>query len=183
MTYTDSELLSLAKEFDPEALAVIYDQYSTALFKYAYRQTGSQQLAEDCVAETFTRFLKVLQAGRGPRELLRPYLYRIAHNWIIDYFRKDKPLDGLEEHAETIKAGQAGVEARIIGRETADQLRHYLSRLNPDQHQVIALKHLEGMGNQEVAEIMNKSVNSVKALNSRALENLRRFIRQDGMDI
>jgi len=183
VTYTDSELLALAKEYDQNALAMIYDQYSTALYKYAYRQTGSQQLAEDCVAETFSRFLNAMQQKRGPRNYLRPYLYRIAHNWIIDQFRSQKPADGLDEHAEFIESKQVGVEARIIGEETAVQLRQYIKRLNSDQHQVIALKHLEGMSNQEVAEIMGRSVGSVKALNSRALENLRKFMRQDGLEV
>ena len=100
MTYSDSELLALAKDLDQNALAMIYDQYSTGMFKYAYRQTGSQQLAEDCVAETFTRFLNALQQKRGPRKHLRAYLYRTAHNWIIDQFRREKPVDGLDEHDE-----------------------------------------------------------------------------------
>jgi len=161
---------------------VIYDRYSTALYKYAYRQTGSQQTAEDCVAETFSRFLTALQERRGPRNHLRPYLYRIAHNWIIDQFRKERPVDGLDEYDEIIQSEQDGVETKIVGIELAQRMRRYLKRLSDDQRQVIMLKHLEALSNQEVAEIMGNTVGSVKALNSRALNNLRKFLRQDGQE-
>jgi RNA polymerase sigma-70 factor (ECF subfamily) len=183
VTYTDQELLTLAKQFDQDALAEIYDRYSTALFRYAYRIVGSQQIAEDCVSETFIRFLKSLQAGRGPRENLRGYLYRIAHNWITDQFRRQKPVNGLEDYEEVLEADSGGVEDSVIGSETAHQLRRYLGRLKADQQQVIALKHLEGMSNKEVAEIMGRNVGSVKALHSRGLNNLRKFIRLDGSQI
>lgn len=183
MTFNDEELLALAKQFDQDALAEIYDRYSTALFRYAYRLVGSQQLAEDCVSETFTRLLKSLQAGRGPRKNIKGYLYRIAQNWVTDQFRRQNPANGLEEYVEILESDSGGVEESVIGLETAQQLRQYLVRLKAEQRQVIALKHLEGMNNKEVAAIMDRNVGSVKALHSRALNNLRKFIRQDSSQI
>jgi RNA polymerase sigma-70 factor (ECF subfamily) len=179
---TDFELLAEAKTFDQNALAMIYDRYSTALYQYAYRQTGNQQMAEDCVAETFSRFLHTLKRNKGPRKALRPYLYRIAHNWITDQFRKQGPDDGLDDKLEFIEDEQPGTETQVIQQETAEILREHLQKLNPDQRQVIALKHLDGMSNAEVAEIMDRNVGSVKALNSRALNNLRKFIHKDEQD-
>ena len=180
---TDEELLAQAKIFDQNALAIIYDRYSKALYKYAYRQTGRQQTAEDCVSETFTRFLHALQRKKGPKKHLKAYLYRIAHNWITDQFRKQKPDDGLDEKAELIEEDKPGTEKQIISIETANQLRKYLKRLNPNQRQVIVLKHLEGLDNAETSEIMGRNISSVKALNSRALSNLRKFIQRDGLKI
>ena len=179
---TDIELLAEAKNFDPNALALIYDRYSTALYQYAYRQTGSQQMAEDCVSETFSRFLHALKRKKRPRKALRPYLYRIGHNWITDQYRKPGPETGLDEKIEIIEEDKPGTEAQIIQQETAKRLRKHLQKLNPDQRQVITLKHLDGMSNAEAAEIMGRNVGSVKALNSRALNNLRRFIQPDEQD-
>lgn len=176
---TEAELLALAKEFDQYALTLIYDRYNQAIYRYAYRQTGSQVLAEDCVSETFTRFLAALKRRKGPRDHIRPYLYRIAHNWLTDQFRKQRPEDGLDEKEELIGSGQTAVENGLAKRQTAREIRQHLTRLNPDQRQVIILKHLEEMSNKEVAEIMGRNVGSVKALNSRALNNLRKFIQQD----
>jgi RNA polymerase sigma-70 factor (ECF subfamily) len=178
---TDNELLSLAKKFDKSALAEIYDRYSTVLYHYAYRQTGNQQTAEDCVAETFSRFIHALQNKKGPKKHLRAYLYRIAHNWISDLYRK-KPAEyrNLDEIEEAVAKYQVSVESKVIAKDAAQVLRDFLSKLTPDQRQVIALKHLEDMSNAEVAEIMGKSIGSVKALNSRGLNNLRSFMKREG---
>jgi RNA polymerase sigma-70 factor (ECF subfamily) len=181
--YTETELISLAKAFDQHALAMIYDRYSTALFQYAYRQLGDQQMAEDCVAETFTRFLQALKKNKGPREHLQSYLYRIAHNWITDQFRKKIFIaDGFDEQIELIESKQKDVEAAVLNRLNAQQLREFLRELTAEQRQVIVLKHLENMNNEEVAEIMQKNVGSVKALNSRGLVNLRKMIDRQGAE-
>ena len=77
-------LLKKARQYDQKALAEIYDLFSNALFAYAFKHVGKSQVAEDLVAETFSRFLKALERGGGPKEYLRAYLYRIIHNLIID---------------------------------------------------------------------------------------------------
>ncbi len=82
------ELIIRAKRFDPQALAEIYDSLSPAIYRYALRLLGEQEQAKECMAETFQRFLTALQRGAGPDEFLRAYLYRIAHNWITDYYRR-----------------------------------------------------------------------------------------------
>lgn len=181
MEHTETELISQARAFDQNALAIIYDRYSTALFHYAYRQVGDQQMAEDCVSETFTRFLQALKNNKGPREHLRAYLYRIAHNWITDQFRRKIFIsEGFDDQVELIESGQKDVESAVLSRLNAQQMRGFLKELTPEQRQVIVLKHLENMSNEEVAEIMQKNVGSVKALNSRGLVNLRKMIDRQG---
>jgi RNA polymerase sigma-70 factor (ECF subfamily) len=89
--FPENAWLSAAQRFEPEALAAIYDAYSPRIYAYAMRLLGDYDLAEECVAETFTRFLQALYVGRGPRNNLRAYLYRTAHNWITDRFRRQPP--------------------------------------------------------------------------------------------
>ena len=78
----EDELLHAARQFDRQALTEIYDRYSTALYAYAMRLLGNPELAEECVADTFQRFLLALRAGGGPDGYLKAYLYRIAHKEI-----------------------------------------------------------------------------------------------------
>src|SRR5512146_3289115 len=109
------ELLAGAQSFDLDSLAIIYDVYSPGLYGYAMRLLGDDCLAEDCVSETFSRFLKALRAGKGPQDHLQAYLYRIAHNWITDRYRREPPPP--LELAENISAGdpikpEAQVERR-----------------------------------------------------------------------
>ena len=158
MDYTETELLTKAKQFNQDALALIYDRYSPVLYQYAYRQMGDQQLAEDCVAETFTRLLQALKKKRGPKKHLRAYLYRIAHNWITDQFRRKPPIiDGLDENLERLESEETGAEAAVINKITSENLRTMLQSLPATQRQVIVLKHLEELSNAEVAEIIGKN--------------------------
>ncbi len=174
---TDDQLLEKARQLDQDALMLIYDTYSTPLYHYAYRQLGDEQSAEDCVAETFTRFLSALKNNKGPKKYLRAYLYRIAHNWISDQFRGNQPVVvDIDEQEEILESEQISIERQIMRSVTAEQLRGMIAQLSPDQRQVIVLKHLEDMSNAEVAEIIGKNVGSVKALNSRALVNLRKLM-------
>ena len=178
MTNTaEQELLAKAKRFDQDALGQIYDQYSTALYRYAYRQLGHAQMAEDCVAETFARFLNALKQNKGPKNHLRAYLYRIAHNWINDQYRRGtQPTDSIEDREDLTDDAQVSVEHTVQQNLEAEVIRGYLKELTDEQRQVIVLKHLENLDNAEVAEIMNKNVGSIKALNSRALNNLRKLM-------
>ena len=174
---SEKKLLAQARRFEQEALELIYDQYSTALYRYAYRQVGNAQMAEDCVAETFARFLNALKQNKGPKKHLRAYLYRIAHNWISDQYRRGAaPTASIEEREDLTDESQPSVEKTVQQTIEAEVIRGYLSELTDEQRQVIVLKHLESLGNAEVAEIMNKNVGSVKALNSRALNNLRKIM-------
>ena len=93
----EHDLLQRATQLETKALTEIYDTYSPGLYRYAMRLLGDATVAEDCVAETFTRFLDALQKRRGPRDHLQAYLYRIAHNWVVDSYRKQKGDVELDE--------------------------------------------------------------------------------------
>ncbi|HJS30247.1 MAG TPA: sigma factor, partial [Anaerolineales bacterium] len=93
----EQRLLEQARLLDEGALAEIYDRYSDELYRYSLRLLGDVHLSEDCVMDSFSRFLKALHRGGGPDTYLRAYLYRIAHNWITDHYRRganqESPLD------------------------------------------------------------------------------------------
>lgn len=156
-----------------DALAGIYDQYSPGIYRYAMRLLGDEQLAEDCTSETFHRFLLALRSRRGPDRHLQAYLYRIAHNWITDHYRRNR-ADGLplSETAADSQAGAAGAAEEKI---EAQRVRSMLFNLTPDQRQVILLKYYEGWENDAIARALNKPVGAVKALQHRALQQMKKM--------
>jgi len=172
---TDRELLQRAQNHEMLALAEIYDRWSPALYRYAMRLLGEAGLAEECVAETFNRFLVALKQGSGPRDYLQAYLYRIAHNWITDHYRRNTPLTvpldpGLQADAEAEPPRQVMQEIEH------QQVRAALSYLTPDQRQVIMLKYVEQWDNEAIARTLGKPVGAIKALQHRALESLRQIL-------
>jgi RNA polymerase sigma-70 factor (ECF subfamily) len=172
----ENALLRRARQFDEQALADIYDTLSLAIYAYAMRLLGDADLAEECVAETFSRFLNALHAGGGPQDYLKAYLYRMAHNWITDRYRQARPETPLEMEFE-LPAGQEAEPHHTVADELEKQeLRHALALLTPEQRQVITLKYLENLDNAEIAQALQKPVGAVKSLQHRALASLRRIL-------
>jgi RNA polymerase sigma-70 factor, ECF subfamily len=172
------ELIGRAKRLDPQALTEIYDIFSPGIYRYALRLLGDQNLACECLSDTFQRFLIALQHGAGPDDYIRAYLYRIAHNWVSDHYRNKSSLE-VELDEET-QCDLSQDPAHIIVQEfDRQQVRNALALLTPDQRQVIALKFIEDWTNEEISQSLNKPVGSIKSLQHRALRSLRRLILQD----
>jgi RNA polymerase sigma-70 factor (ECF subfamily) len=172
---SEKQLIKGARKFNQQTLAEIYDRYSPGIFRYAVRLLNDSEQAENCVSETFSRFLTALQRGGGPKDHLQAYLYRIAQNWITDQYRRQPslPLDAEFAVDPDPKVDPQSASADAIIRE---QVRNALMKLTPDQRRVVVLKFLEGWSNIEVAEAMGKPVGAVKSLQHRALAALRRLL-------
>lgn len=167
-------LLELARGFDLAALGEIYDAYSPGLVRYATRLLGESDLAEECVAETFSRFLKALHNGGGPRDCLQAYLYQVAHHWIADYYRRQPPPTfSLKETLASDLSDPAQAAAEKL---ESEQVRAALMGLTPEQREVVVLRYLEGWEHADVAALLGKPVGAVKALQHRALDALRRQV-------
>jgi RNA polymerase sigma-70 factor (ECF subfamily) len=175
-TSAEKELLQAALRFDQKALAQIYDLYSPELYRYAARFLGDPSVAEDCVADTFSRFLKAIRKRRGPKDYLRAYLYRIAHNWVADYYRRAPDVVDLKD---TQPDNDYSPEEEAVLRIRQTQTRKAILQLTPDQQQVIALKFLQGMNNEEVAQALHKPVGAVKSLQHRALARLEKILGKE----
>ena len=173
MTTAEETLLQAAHNFDLESLGEIYDSYSPGVYRYAVRLLGDQGLAEECVSETFQRFLVALKNGGGPQDHLQAYLYRIAHNWITDQYRR-KP--SVIELSDSLSDDNANPAQSALDHIDHQQVRSAIMRLTPDQRQVIILRFLEGWDNDATARLMNKPSGAIKALQHRALETLKRLL-------
>lgn len=171
----EQRLLHLASQLNNNALAEIYDTYSPGIYRYSMRLLGDVSLAEDCVADTFERFLKSLQNRRGPRNYLQAYLYRIAHNWIADLYRKDEKVFELKD---AIRSEADVPEEEAAKHIRQKQVRKAIRHLTPDQQQVISLKYLEEWSNEEVARAMKKPIGAVKSIQHRALRSLHRLLKE-----
>jgi RNA polymerase sigma-70 factor, ECF subfamily len=170
-----SDLLKRARHYDQDALAEIYDTFSPRLFRYAWRLTGQEDLAEECMAEVFGRFLSALNSGGGPQEHLQAYLYRIAHNWVTDQYRRQPPPP-LNLESELLADGTPGPPQAAAEALEREHVRACLLRLTPEQRQVVVLKYYENFTNEQVAAALGKPVGAVKSLQHRALAALRRIL-------
>lgn len=169
---SEQDLLLRARQLDPCALAEIYDLYSPHLYRYAVRLLGDACTAEDCVAESFSRFLQSIRTHKGPSDYLQAYLYRTLHNLVVDHYRRQSPVQALNDDSPGFGNIEESTDQNILKLRVRDAIHE----LTPDQQQVIALKFLEGWENEEIAYILNKPVGAVKSLQHRALTNLHKIL-------
>ncbi len=179
----ETGLLQRLRSLDEQALIEVYDAYNTEIFRYACGLLGSPDIAEECVAETFHRLLLALSNRGGPNDHLRAYLYRIAHNWICDQSRRQPlpelelderlPAEPYEQTCSTQGSDPARAAVDVLEKE---RLRLAILRLTEDQRQVVTLKYLAGLDNDEIAEALQKPVGAVKSLQVRGLAALRRML-------
>jgi RNA polymerase sigma-70 factor, ECF subfamily len=178
---SEKDLMQKAQHLDRHALGEIYDQYSPRLFRYAARMLGNADLAEECVAEVFSRFLLAIHNGYGPKEHLQAYLFRIAHNWITDHWRaKSPPLVELDEQ---VSLGTKGDPSQVfITQIEHAQVRAALAELTSEQRHVILLKYVEGLENEEIATTLGKPVGAIKSMQHRAIGALRRHLLKEELE-
>lgn len=173
---TDIEILDAARTMNKDALVRIFDRYSQSLYNYALRICSDPLLADHIVGDVFAKFLDQLSLGNGPRTNLRSYLYQMAYHLIIDEVRYSKhraPLEDLDFHKYDESAFLL-LENRVVFEKIVCAIRNVLTN---DQRHVIVLRFLEGMSLLETATIMGKSVNHVKVIQNRAIESLRKTLK------
>jgi RNA polymerase sigma-70 factor (ECF subfamily) len=171
----DARLLERAGEYDPVILGQIYDEYFGRIYAYIYHRIGDARVAEDLAADVFLRMLESVKAEKGWQTSLTGWLYRIAHNLVIDHYRRQSKRDGPSLDERLVAAAES-TSLRIETLLTQEQLRTAIQTLTEEQQQVVVLKFVEDLSNAEVAEILGKTEGAIKALQHRALVTLRRVL-------
>ena len=151
----DAALLDRIRQYDQAALAQVYDAYYERIYRYVYRFVGQVDASEDLTANVFLRLLDSLRGGNCPRTNLLAWLYRVAHNLVVDTFRRGASQEvELADWLEGYEPDLAHMAEQSI---KLERVRRALLELTPAQQQVIMLKFVEGMDSSEVAAIMVKT--------------------------
>lgn len=170
----EEDLVSRAQEFDPEAFGEIYERYYNGVYRYIYYRVGEQHLAEDLTMEVFLRTMEAIDTFSFRGVPFSAWLYRIASNLVIDHYRRQSQAAmSLEERL--VSDGDHSRQ-QFEAEFTHQALRRALSELTEDQQQVIILKFVDGLSNQEVAQVLGKTEGAVKSLQHRALAALGRVL-------
>ncbi len=178
---SEKALLESAAGFNEKALSELYDRYEARIYSYIYRRTGNETLAEDLTAQVFLKMLEAIRSDKAWHSSFSGWLYRIAHNAVIDYYRlRDRqPQVSLEDTLTTTTSDHNPVVMAEVSLD-AERLRAAIGRLTEEQAEVITLRFLEGYNISEVAEMLDKTEGSIKALQYRAVTTLRQLLQHEG---
>jgi RNA polymerase sigma-70 factor (ECF subfamily) len=161
-----------------EAAGELYDRHNVHIFRYVWSRVHDPQTAEDLTGEIFVRMVANLPGYRSRGVPFRAWLYRIAHNLIVDHHRAEGsqvvvPL----QHADDLSE-EGNDPASIVEQELRlERVQRALDRLDPAQREVVVLRFLVGLPLREVALALDTTVAAVKSLQYRGLMALRALVR------
>jgi RNA polymerase sigma-70 factor, ECF subfamily len=179
---SEEALLASAAAFDEKALGELYDRYESRIYSYIFRRTGDATLAEDLTAQVFLKMLEAIRSSKAWHSSFSGWLYRIAHNAVIDYYRqRDRQQQVQLEDAVSVVASDHNPVVIAETNMDANRLRAAIARLTEEQADVIGLRFLEGYSISEVAIMMDKTEGSIKALQYRAVATLRQLLQHEGL--
>ncbi len=175
----DTQLLTQAQAGDADAFGELYEQYLDAIYHYVFYRVNYRQEAEDLTEAVFLRAWQAMEKN-PPREVpFRLWLYRIAHNVVIDYYRRRKEQVGLEA-VQHLADPVEGPEAFTVRQERANVLRQALQQLKEDHQQVLTCRFIAGLTHAQTAVIMTRTEEAVRALQYRAIISLRKLLIVQG---
>lgn len=179
---TDRQLVHLYLAGNESAIEELVHRYKSKIYTSIYLLVKDSYLAEDLFQDTFIKVIKTLKAGRYNDEgKFLPWAMRIAHNLVIDYYRKEKrtPLitngDGFDIF-DVLPFYDESTEERIIRHQSYKDLRKMIQLLPDDQKEVLIMRHYGEMSFKEIAEVTDVSINTALGRMRYALNNLRKMI-------
>ena len=177
---TDLELIALAQAGSREAFGDLYERHLAAIYRYVFYRAGDDREAEDLTEAVFVKAWDALDRYRPTEAPFTAWLYRIAHNLLIDAHRTRKPMDALDEQHPD---GRPGPERETESREQAASVHAALSQLEPVQQQVLTLRFLAELSHAETARIVGKTEGAIRVIQHRALALLRHLLAEKVGDL
>jgi RNA polymerase sigma-70 factor (ECF subfamily) len=169
---SESELVARAKE-DAEAFGQLYERYVDKIFNYVYYRTGNHHDAEDLTAKTFYQALKHIHRYVDRGMPFSAWLYRIAHNLVANWHRDRSRRQVIALDEIVLVSPRQHPESEMELQDDQRQLLRLIRHMPDDRQQLLILKFVEQMSNQEIAQIMGRSEGAIKSLYHRTLLAMR----------
>lgn len=170
----DEALLVLYANGDPSAARILTLRMTPRVFSHAYRVLGDRAEAEDVAQEALMRLWKIAPDWRSGEAKVTTWLFRVVANLCTDRLRKRRgvDLDAVPEPEDDTASAADMMQERA----RMDALQQALGTLSDRQRQAVVLRHIEGLGNPEIAEIMEISVEAVESLTARGKRALAKVL-------
>ena len=182
---SDYDLVKQFIDGNQLSLETLIKRHKKRVYTYIFLIVKKQHLAEDIFQDTFIKVIKSLRQGKYKDEgRFVSWVLRIAHNLVIDYYRKEKHLKVYSNDDNEIdifnsqKFSEKTIEEDIISNQISQEVKLLIEELPEDQKEVIILRHYAGLSFKEIAEQTNVSINTALGRMRYALINLRKLIEE-----
>ena len=168
----DDQELAQRSLVDAEAFGVLYDRYCTRIYHFVHRRIGDHATAEDVTAEVFFKALRAISTYRPAAGPFSAWLYRIASNAVIDYFRARHVTMSLDVTMDTPDRG-APVDEQVVDRVEAARVWTAIDSLGQAQRTAVILRYERDLPLAEIAAHMGRTEGAVKLLLNRGMAAVR----------
>lgn len=170
------QTIEKAKNGDEQAFGQLYETFFEKIYKFIYYRVSHKEVAEDLAEDVFIKAWTRIKHVKG--ESFSGWLYQIAKNTVIDYYRQKKVLVDLEDVENIIESDHdlASDANNAIQHKTFIRL---LKQLTPEQQIIIKLKFMEDMDNVEIAEMISKTEGSIRVVQHRAIQKLQELLKEE----
>lgn len=182
MHLTDSELISLYANGDEKSLAVLIEKHQNKIFSFIFSKTSDRELSNDIFQDVFIKVINKLKLGAYNDEgKFVSWVMRIAHNLIIDHYRSESKMRKVRDtddfsHLDFLTDGALTTENFMIKEQIDSDVIKLIDRLPKDQQEVIKMRIYDDLSFQEIAEIIDVSINTALGRMRYAILNLRKLI-------
>jgi len=180
----DSILVKNYIDGDEKALEILINRHNQRITSFIYSKVLDRDVAEDIFQDTFIKVIKTLKRGKYSEEgKFLPWVMRIAHNLVIDHFRKNKRMPKFEGSDDfnifsVIKDEKLNAEKQIIKDQIESDLTSLIDELPDDQREVLIMRIYKDMSFKEISENTNVSINTALGRMRYALINLRKIVER-----
>jgi RNA polymerase sigma factor (sigma-70 family) len=179
---SDQELVKLYIGGSQSALEALIKRHKRKIFTSIILLVKDKQIAEDIFQETFIKVINTLRNGAYNEEgKFLPWVMRIAHNLVIDHFRREKRMPTVRDTDEynifdTLDLTEENVQDKLVRQQVYNEVRELVDQLPIEQKEVLMMRHYGDMSFKEIAELTNVSINTALGRMRYALINLRKLI-------
>ncbi len=170
METEEKEIVAQVQNGDSEKFGVLYDRYIKKIYDFVYFKTNHKETAEDLVSIIFSKALKNIDKFDN-KGTFSSWIYRIARNTVIDYYRTKKSNANIEDVWDL--ADDSNIEIDLDSKQKLTEVKKYLSKLKSEQRDIIIMRVWQEMSYKEIAEIVGKSEANCKMIFSRVMKELR----------
>ena len=184
---SDAILVSNYINGDEPSLTILINRHQQRLYSFIYSKVYDRDVTEDVFQDTFIKVIKTLKLGKYNEEgKFLPWVMRIAHNLVIDYFRKNNRMPKFNNSGDfdifsVLSDGALNAEAELVRSQIHDDVRNLLEELPEDQRTVLKMRMYNDMSFKEISENTSGSINTALGRMRYALINLRKLIESNNI--
>lgn len=168
-------LVGKSRAGDTGAFGKLYDLYMDTIYRFVYFRVGRREDAEDITEQVFINMFTAIKRYTDKGLPFEAWMYRIARNKIIDFYRSRKMHVNLETIAE-VPDRSPSPEEILLDKYSAEIVKEGLKKIPEQYKEIIVLKFIEEKDNEEISTILDKPVSHVRVLQHRALISLRKAL-------